>query len=146
MKLLSIVIAVFLVLETLNIIMLYFTPGTRRGNGMGAFQAYEKAKKDPEIFRLVQYLVNWVAGTKLIFITLLSVILIFGDQKTRFFSLIALILSVSTFFWRLYPLIRSMDADGLVSPRGYSRTLALMIAGFLLIFVTAAIVSLLASG
>lgn len=146
MTLLKTIIALFMVLETLNIIMLYFTPGTRRGNGMGAFSAYEKAKKDPEVFRMVQYLVNWVAGTKLIFLLLLLVILIFADQRTQFFALIALILSVSTFFWRLYPIIKSLDADGLVIPKGYSRTLAMMIGGFLFVFVATAIVSMVISG
>jgi hypothetical protein len=141
MNIVSMVIIIFLVLETLNVIMLYFTPGTRRGNGLGVFQAYEKSKENPEIHRLVQYLINWVAGTKLIFIALLLVILITGDRTTQFFGLIALILSVTTFFWRLYPMIKSMDADGQLSPSGYSRTLALMIAGFLVVFIAAAIIS-----
>jgi hypothetical protein len=68
MKILSIAIIAFLVLEVLNVIMLYFTPGTSRGNGLGVFNAYEKSKADPEIHALVKYLINWVAGTKIIFI------------------------------------------------------------------------------
>lgn len=47
--------------------MLYFTPGTHRGNGLGVFNAYEKSKSDSEVHSLVKYLINWVAGTKLIF-------------------------------------------------------------------------------
>lgn len=141
MNIVSVVIIIFLVLETLNVIILYFTPGTGRGNGIGVFRAYEKSKENPEIHRLVQYLVNWIAGTKLIFIALLLVILFTGDRTTQFFGLIALILSVATFYWRLYPMIKSMDVDGLLSPRGYSRTLALMIAGFLVVFIAAAIIS-----
>ena len=61
MNILSIAIIVFLVLETSNVIMLYFTPGTRMGNGMGVFDAYEKSKKDPEVHALLRYLINWVA-------------------------------------------------------------------------------------
>jgi hypothetical protein len=58
MNILSIVIILFLILETLNVIMLYFTPGTRRGNGLGVFNAYEKSKSDPEVHALVKYLIN----------------------------------------------------------------------------------------
>jgi hypothetical protein len=46
MTILTISIIAFLVLETLNVLMLYFTPGTRRGNGLGVFNAYEKSKAD----------------------------------------------------------------------------------------------------
>ncbi len=91
MNFLSAVMVGFIVLETLNVGMLYFTPGTRKGNGMGVFKAYEKAKADPEIFALLSYLVNWVAGTKLIFIALLLVILFTGDTNTQVFSIFALI-------------------------------------------------------
>lgn len=63
--------------------MHYFTPGTHRGNGLGVFNAYEKSKKDPEIHALVRYLINWVAGTKIIFIALLIVTLITGDNPSN---------------------------------------------------------------
>jgi len=54
MNILSIVIIAFALLETLNIFMLYFTPGTRRGNGMGVFNAYEKSKNDPEVQKSIK--------------------------------------------------------------------------------------------
>jgi len=139
MNMLSIAIIIFLVLETLNVFMLYFTPGTRRGNGLGVFNAYEKSKKDPEVHALVRYLINWVAGTKIIFIALLIVILITGDNITKLFSVGALILTILTYFWRLHPSISSMDADGQITPKGYSRILAYMIAGFIVVFVVAII-------
>jgi len=126
MNILSIVIIAFALLETLNIFMLYFTPGTRRGNGMGVFNAYEKSKNDPEVYALVKYLINWVAGTKLIFITLLIVILITGSNTAKAYSVLALILSILTFYWRLYPAIRNMDRADQLSPRGYSRTLVVL--------------------
>ncbi len=137
MSILSIAIAMFAVLETLNVIMLYFTPGTRKGNGVGVFNAYEKSKADPEVHALITYLINWVAGTKLIFITLLVVILITGNSTTKLFSVIGLILSILSFYWRLYPAIKSMDNKGNITPKGYSKTLGVMIAGFIGIFLIA---------
>lgn len=142
MNILSIVIIAFLVLESLNVILLYFTPGSTRGNGMGAFKAFEKSKADPEVHSMVSYLVNWVAGTKLIFIALLIVILISGNETTQIFSVVALILSIALFYWRLYPIIRKMDAKDQITPKGYSKTLAIMIGVFILVFVAALLVFL----
>jgi hypothetical protein len=118
----------------LNVVLLYKAPGLRKGNSLGFFNAYEKSKEDPEIFALVSYLTNWVAGTKLIFIVLLIGILITGSPATKVFSIIALIFSILTFFSRLYPAIKVMDESGQITPRGYSRTLATMIAGFIAVF------------
>ena len=143
MDILSLAIIVFLVLETSNVIMLYFTPGTRMGNGMGVFDAYEKSKKDPEVYALLKYLINWVAGTKIIFIALLIVILIIGDSTTKLYSVIALILTILTYFWRLHPTIKNMDTRGQITPKGYSKTLAIMIVSFMSIFAVAMIVFLL---
>jgi hypothetical protein len=143
MNILSIAIIVFLVLETSNVIMLYFTPGTRRGNGLGVFNAYEKSKKDPEVHALVKYLISWVAGTKIIFIALLIVILITGDNTTKLFSVGALILTILSYFWRLHPAIKAMDHQGLITPKGYSKTLGIMIIGFMATFALAMIVYLL---
>ena len=64
--LLTVAIMAFLALESLNIAVLYFQPASRLGNGVGVFNAFERSKADPEIHALVGYLVNWVAGTKLI--------------------------------------------------------------------------------
>jgi len=137
MDILSIVIVIFLVLETSNVFMLYFTPGTKKGNGMGAFKAYEKSKADPEVHEMVKYLINWVAGTKLIFIALLIVILFTAGTTTKYISVIALVLSIFTFFWRLYPAIKKMDNANQIDPKGYSKTLGYMIAGFIAVFVGA---------
>jgi hypothetical protein len=134
MNILSIVIIAFLVLEGLNIMLLYFAPGSTRGNGMGAFKAFERSKADPEIHSMVSYLVNWVAGTKLIFIALLIVILISGNETTKIFSVVALILSIASFYWRLYPIIKKMDTADQITPKGYSKTLGIMIGAFIAIF------------
>lgn len=140
MSILSIVIIAFVVLESLNILMLYFYPGFKQGNGIGVFNAYEKSKENPEVHAFVSYLINWVAGTKLIFIALLIVILITGDETSKLYSVIALIISILSFFWRLYPSIRKMDKNRQITPVGYSKTLGGMIIGFLLAFIIAAII------
>jgi len=139
MNILSIVIILFIVLESLNVLILYFSPRSKKGNGVGVFNALEKAKKDPEIYAFVKYLINWIAGTKIIFITLLIVILFTGDSTTLIYSAVALVISIFTFFWRLYPAIRNMDRLNQVSPKGYSKTLAIMILSFITVFVIALI-------
>jgi hypothetical protein len=127
---LSAAIVVFLVLESLNILVLYSRPGSRLGNGVGVFNAFERSKSDPAVHALVRYLVNWVAGTKLIFVALLVVILCTGTDETKQYAVVALIGSILSFFWRLFPAISRMDREGQISPRGYSRTLGVMIACF----------------
>ena len=143
MDILFIVIVLFAVIETLNVFTLYFKPGTRRGNGIGVFNAYQKSKADPDVHALVKYLINWVAGTKIIFISLLIVILILGNVTMRIFSVIALILSILTFYWRLYPAIRNLDKVGQITPKGYSKNLGFMIAGFIAIFTITLIIYLM---
>ncbi len=137
MDVISIVLIVFGVIELANVLLLYLAPGSRRGNSMGFFTAYEKSKQDPEVHALVSYLVNWVAGTKLIFIVLLIGILITGNAATKVFTAIALIFSIMTFFSRLYPALKTMDERGELIPRGYSRTLRIMIIGFIATFAVA---------
>jgi len=130
MDILSVAIIAFVVMEMVNLGVLYFYPGSRRANGMGVFNAYERSKLDPEARELVTYLVNWVAGTKLIFVALLIVILLTGSPATKAWAVVALILSILSFFWRLAPAVVRMDKDGQVTPQGYSRTLRVIIACF----------------
>jgi len=142
MDVISVVLLVFGVIELANVLLLYLAPGSRRGNSMGFFKAYERSKEDPEVHALVSYLVNWVAGTKLIFIVLLIGILITGNAATKVFTAIALIFSILTFFSRLYPALKTMDDHDQLTPRGYSRTLRIMILGFIATFAVAVIVYL----
>ena len=144
MNILSIIIILFVVLESLNVIMLYFFPNSNKGNGLGVFNAYKKSKADPEVHALINYLISWVAGTKLIFIALLIVVIIFGDKTTQLFSVIALILSILTFFVRLYPMIRKMDKNNQLTPKGYSKTLGIMIALFEILFLIAILIYFIA--
>jgi hypothetical protein len=137
MNLLTIVTIGFLILEATNVATLYFFPGSKYANGVGVFKAWEKSKADQEIHDFVKYLVTWVAGTKLIFIFLLIVILIISDDRTLIFSGIALVISIASFFWRLFPLIRTMDERGQIEPRYYSKVLGWMIGAFILVFAAA---------
>ena len=138
--LVKIVIAVFLLLELSNVLALYFAPGSKCANAVGVFTAWEKSKQYPEIHEFVKYLVNWVAGAKLIFLLLLAVIVIFADIGIQRLSLLALALATSSFYWRLFPLIRKMDRNGQIEPRSYSMVLGIMILTFIVVFVVAPLV------
>ena len=131
----------FLILEATNVAMLYFYPGSKYANGVGVFKAWEKSKHDPEIHNFVKYLITWVAGTKLIFILLLIVILFTADDQTLIFTSIALVVSIASFFWRLFPLIRKMDRDFQLDPKNYSAVLGWIILAFILLFLFAILVS-----
>ncbi len=141
MNILSIAIILFVLLETSNVIILYFKPDSKLGNGVAVFNAWESSKKDAEMHEFVKYLVYWVAGTKLIFIVLLIVILLTAGQTTKLLSVIALILSIVSYYWRLHPIIRGLDKRGQITPSGYSKTLGKMIGGFIAVFFLALLLS-----
>jgi len=130
----KIAIIAFIILETGNIMMMYFLPDSKMGNGVGVFKAWEKSKTDPEIHNFAKYMVNWVAGTKVIFILLLIVFLVWGDDKTLPFVGAAMTLSIATFFFRLFPIIKDMDQNGQIDPKGYSKTLRWIILGMVIVF------------
>ncbi|MFX1607229.1 MAG: hypothetical protein ACFFDD_15190 [Promethearchaeota archaeon] len=134
MSLIVIVIAAFMLLEFSNVVVLYFRKDSSIANGVGVFNAWEKSKSDSEMHNFAKYLVNWVAGTKLIFLALLTVIILFGTPMMHFWALWALMLSIATFYWKLYPLVKKMDEESQLTPKGYSRTLGVMISVFLIIF------------
>ena len=142
---LIIVIIGFVIMESANVISLYFLPGSKFANGIGVFKAWEKSKQDPEVHDLVKYLVYWVAGTKVISILLLVVILLTAQGKSLIFAGAAMVVSIATFFWRLFPLIRKMDRSNQIEPKNYSATLGWMILGFILVFLAAVIVTMLSS-
>ena len=137
MHVLTNIIIGFLILESINVATLYFSPGSKLANGVGVFKAWEESKQYPDIHNFIKYLVNWVAGAKLIFIFLLIVVLYFGDQDTLLYTTVALFASVLSFYWRLFPLIRQMDQNAQIEPKNYSIGLAGMILGFVIIFFVA---------
>jgi hypothetical protein len=134
MNLLTIVIIAFMFLEFANVVALYIRKDSKMFNSVGVFTAWEKAKQDPEMHNFTSYLINWVAGTKLIFLSMLTVILIFGDEQIQVWVLLALIISIMSFYWKLYPLAKKMDREGQLDPKNYSRTLGVMISVFVIVF------------
>ena len=135
----KIVLLAFIVLEFSNVVALYFFPGSKRANAVGMFDAWEKSKQYPEIHDLMRYLVYWVAGTKLIFLLLLGLFVVYADMNLQRLSLAALALATLTFFWRMFPLARKMDHEGRVHPRKYSLILGGMILALIILFVLGAI-------
>ena len=123
-----------MVLELSNVFMLYFKKDSTRANGIGVFKAWEKTKSDPEINDFVKYLINWIAGTKIFFLSLLIVIVIFGSQDLYPWVLLAMVLSIATFYIGLYPLARKMDGEDMLIPKGYSKTLVGMITMLIIVF------------
>ena len=137
MTILQIAFSLFCLLELSNVLMMYFAPGSKNANAVGIFTAWEQSKQYPEIHDFIKYLVYWVAGTKLIFIFLLLGIIIFADPKTQLISGLIMIVSISTFYWRLFPLIRKMDRNGQIVPRNYSIVLGIMIFVFICVYIFA---------
>jgi len=137
MTIIQIAVSGFILLELSNVVALYFAPGSKYANAVGVFSAWEKSKQYPEIHDLVKYLVYWVAGTKLIFLLLLTVIIIFADAETQRISVMALIVAILSFYWRLFPLIRKMDQSGQIEPKNYSIVLGVMIFVFVTVLLIA---------
>lgn len=143
MNILQIGILVFAVIESLNILMLYSSPGMKIGNAVGVFKAWDKAQEDEDMKSFVYYMAEWVAGAKLIFILVGIVIIIWGNMETQLATCAALVISIASFFWRLYPAIRKMDKKGQIDPKGYSKTLLLMIIAFIVGFIIVFVVGLM---
>ena len=140
MTIIQIAISGFILLELSNVVALYFAPGSKYANAVGVFSAWEKSKQDPEIHDFVRYLVYWVAGTKLIFILLLIVFILFADAATQRIGVLALVIAILSFYWRLFPLIRKMDQSGQIEPKNYSIVLGVMIFVFVTVLLIAVMI------
>jgi hypothetical protein len=134
MSLVVVAIAIFMMLELSNIFMLYFNKDSTRANGIGTFKAWDMSKSHPEINDFVKYLINWVAGTKVFFLSLLTIIIIFGSPTLYPWVLLAIIISIATFYIGLFPLARKMDREDMLFPNGYSKTLTGMITILIIVF------------
>ena len=110
---------------------------------MGEFDQWEESKKDENTHLFIRYLTYWVAGTKLIFVVLLLVILFTGSETTKIFGVGAMILSIATYYWKLHPIIKQLDHNTQITPKGYSKTLGYMIASFMSMFIGALLVYVL---
>ena len=142
MNIIKIAAIFFLVLEAANVITLYFFPGSKYANGVGVFTAWEKSKSDPVLHNFIKYLVNWVAGSKLIFILLLIVILAMADEQSLIYVGIVMVISIASFYWRLFPLIRKMDRANEIEPKNYSAILGWMIFGFIILFLISTFIAI----
>ena len=142
MNALQIGISIFVFIEFLNIMILYSDPSSKMGNGVGVFNDYFDLKENKEVNDFIGYLINWVAGAKLIFIMIGIVVVIFGNYNTQLFTVVALIISILSFYWRLFPTIKKLDKAGKISPTGYYKTLHYMILSFVVGFIIVLVVSI----
>ncbi len=135
MAIVDIAIVIFIILESFNVFIMYHIPEFKHGNGMGVFKEWERSKENEASHLFAQYMKNWVAGTKLIFIVLLSGILFLGNEQIKLVSAVLMIVSIATYFVHLHPIIKKLDELDEIQPKGYSNTLSIMVSSFLLMFV-----------
>ncbi len=140
MNLLRIITIIFIIVESSNVYALYFKKSSTRFNSTGVFSALKKANEDPEISNFVKYLINWVAGVKVIIIGLLLVITILGNPLTQWYSILALIVAISTFYLGLFPIIRKMEHNDQLEQKNYSKILLVMITSMIIGFTIGLIV------
>ena len=143
MLVIEIVLYVFAAMELGNILALYFKPDLKYLNAIGAFTAWKKSEDDPPVHNFVDYLLKWVAGSKLIFVLLLPAIAIWGSDLLQVITMGLLIIAVLTFYWKMFPSIRKMDKNNQIQPRNYSWILAVMILCFILAFIGAFVYGLI---
>ncbi len=137
MNVLSIAILIFIILESANIIILYFFPEFKLGNGISVFNEYFNTQKNESSGLFVKYLVNWVAGSKLVFVALLFVVLFLGNDFIKIHSLAFMCVAVSSYYFMLHPIVKTLDENGDITPKGYSKTLFITITSFIVIFILA---------
>ena len=129
---LTIVMIAFLMLEISNVVVLFFKPDSKQVHGMGMFPAWEKAKSDPDVHNLMRYLTIWVAGSKLILIALVVVILVWRDRQLITVAGFALAFSMLPFYWGLFPAMKKIDQNNQVEPQGFSMRLGFTITVLIL--------------
>ncbi len=139
MNILDIAIIAFIVTECMNVLVLYFKPELKYGNGIGVFAAYFRARDDKELALFTRYLINWVANAKFIFVSLLSTILAYGSYNVKFFAVISLILTILMYYISLAPIIHKINKEGGLTTKNYNRILNIMITCILIILIAAAV-------
>jgi hypothetical protein len=75
----------------------------------------------------------------------LIVLLLTAREQTLVLAGTAMVISIATFFWRLFPLIRKMDRSGQIEPKNYSATLGWMILAFIASFLAAIVITVVAA-
>lgn len=127
-------IIIFILMESMNVAVLYFKPHLTAGNGVGVFKGFHLAQSNSHERLFVKYLINWIANAKAIFIFLLSLILFMGTESLKLYTCIGMVFSIALYFVTLHPLIKQLDVADMISPKGYSKGLGYMIAGFMAMF------------
>lgn len=142
MDYISIALIIFIVLEVSNVIVMFFFNETTIANGVGVFKKFTE-QDDPETKDLIKYLIYWVAGTKVIFIALLIVIIFLGSMLLKQVAVVALVLSISLFYWKMFPLAKRIEGNNGIKTKNYSRNLALIIGLFILMFIIALLMTIM---
>ncbi len=146
MGVLDFTIIVFALLETVNVLVIYFWPEFQYGNGVAVFKQWTKSKTDNKEHLFARYMANWVAGSKLVFIALLLVIYFTAGDTTKFYTIVAMIPAVATYYLFLHPIIKKLDDMDEVAPKGYSKILLSMISAIISLFALAAVFYLMQGG
>lgn len=134
LMILKVAILIFVVMELSNILVMYFKPNFKYGNSMNTFKQWYKAQEKKPERLFVKYMVNWVANCKLIFLALLVVVVLLGNEIITVCAVMATILSIAIYFVTLHPIIKQLDEMEEIQPKGYSKTLALTIGAFMVMF------------
>lgn len=143
MKTIQITLLIFVIVETLNMLELYFLQDNCRFNGACVFSGWKKSKADPEVHALMRYLVNWLAGVKMIVVGLLLVLIFTVPEESLLLITITLFLTTASYFWRMHPMLRAADQAGQVIPRGHAKRLSVMVVGLGLSLVFGVVMQLL---
>lgn len=140
MNTLQVTLLVFAGIEILSVLELYFMQDRCMFNGAAMFSGWEISKEVPEVHGMVRYLVNWVAGMKLIVVGLLVVLAFTAPMQVLVYVGVALILAVASFFWRMFPIACKFDRYGFIQPKGRARVLGAMVGGLELLLIGAVLV------
>lgn len=135
MNVLQIVISIFLLLECINITILYKYPRSKHCNGVGVFKSIHEIDQSNKDYDFIVYLIKWVANAKLIFIFLGITIVFYGTETLQLYATFAFILSILVFYVTLFPIIRKMDKNNRLVQHGYSTQLAFTIFAFILLLI-----------
>jgi hypothetical protein len=146
MTFLIIIIIGFLLLEISNVIVLFFIPDSKQVHGMGMFPAWEKSKCHPDVHNMMRYLTIWVAGSKLILVALLIVMLIWGNQQLIILAGFALVTSMLPFYFGLFPAMKKIDENDQVVPKGFSMRLGFTITVLILALLIGSILAIFGVG
>ncbi len=131
--LLRIPIIIFVVLELLNVTLLYYKPDFEHGNSMAVFKNFiYPINESVNLFN--RYMVNWVGNSKLIFIALLVMIVIMGEDDMLVVTNMLLVIMIGAYFTRLAPIMKELDNGDHLTSKGYSKQLNLTILIFMLMF------------